>query len=77
MIAVGFLLIVVGFAVMAPPSSGSRSTIPRSVAIGWWRTPSTEDRGDESTPSWRSRIIQIVVGLLLIGGGIVLVAMST
>jgi hypothetical protein len=50
---------------------------PRSVAIGWWRTPSTEDRGDESTPSWRSRIIQIVVGLLLIAGGIVLVAMST
>ena len=76
MIAVAFLLILVGFALVAPTTKESSGPPPpRSVAIGWWRMPPAGPRGYEETPLWRSRLIQVLIGLVMIVGGIVIVAM--
>jgi hypothetical protein len=75
MIAVAFLLILVGFALVAPTSTGSGPATPRSVAIGWWRVPPNDPRRNGEPPPSRSRLIQILVGVVMIVGGIVIVAM--
>lgn len=74
MIAVAILLILVGFALIAPTNDGSRSTMPRSLAIGWWRMPPSEGRGYDGTPPRRARLIRALVGLAMLIGGVVIVA---
>ena len=74
MIALGFAMILVGFALMSPRSGASRSTTSQNVSMGWWRMPSNAgDEGQGWTP-WRIRVLQIVGGLVLMVAGVALIA---
>jgi hypothetical protein len=76
MIAVAFLLILVGLALITPRSGGSESQ--RSVSIGrQWLSPRSPNRGYQGTPLRRYRLIQILGGLVLVVGGFVIIAMSS
>ena len=78
MITVGLLLMVVGFFLIAV-GSGEIFRSARSVSIGrqWWSVPQEPDRGYDSMPPRRNRLIRVLVGLVMIGGGLVIIAMSS
>jgi hypothetical protein len=78
MIAVAFLLIIVGFALITARGADSGLRSSRSVSIGrqWWSLPTTSNRGDDGTPSRRYRLIRVLGGLVMIGGGFVILAVS-
>jgi len=76
-IALGFVLILVGFAVVTPKGSGSGSTTNRrSVELGGWRIATKPGRSDDGTQSRRSQVIQALIGLAMIVGGFVVISMS-
>jgi hypothetical protein len=74
MIAVGFLLILVGFAVITPRSGRSESA--RGVSIGrqWWLRQQVG--ATTGTPLQRYRLIRVLGGLAMIVGGFVILAKS-
>jgi hypothetical protein len=74
-IALGLLLVLVGFALMVPRGSVPGSASARNVQVGWMRIFNTRGYGD--IPSWKYRLIQILMGLVVMGGGIVLIAVSS
>ena len=74
MIVLAFALILVGFALMSPRSGASRSTTSQNVSMGWWRMPSTPERGDQGWSPRRVRLLQIVGGLVLMAAGILIIA---
>jgi hypothetical protein len=74
-IALGLLLVLVGFAFMAPRGGVSGSTARRNVSLGGiqlFKTP-----GYQGVPSWKYRLIQVLAGLVIMVGGVVLIAIST
>ena len=75
MIAVGLLLVLVGFAVVIPRGALPGSAAARNVSVGPWRMPTT--RGYDGEPSSRFRLIQVLSGLVMIAGGIVIIAVSS
>lgn len=75
MVAVGMLLVLVGFALMAPRGGIPGSAAARNVKIGWMRVMNT--RGYDGTPTRRYRAIQVLMGLVVMAGGIVIIAVST
>lgn len=79
MIAVGFLLILVGFCLISVRSGDVSARSPRTVSIGrlWMSVPTEQDRGYDSMPSWRNRLIRVLCGLVIIVGGFVLIAVSS
>jgi len=74
-IAVGLLLVLVGFAFIVPRGGIPGSAAARNVSLGGWRMPTT--RGYEGTPSRLYRVIQILGGLVMIAGGMVIIAVSS
>ncbi len=72
MIALGVLLVLVGFALVASRGGIPGSTAGRNVSLGMQRVFKTP--GYQGVPSWRYRLIQIVAGLILIAGGMALIA---
>lgn len=74
MIAVGLLLVLVGFAMMATRSGVPGATAHRNIILGFQRfsTP-----GPDGLPSRRYRVIQVLAGLVVMAGGMVLIAVST
>ena len=74
MVILGMLLVIVGFAMLGSRGSVPGSTANRNVRIGPQLFSTTGYRG---VPSRRFRVIQILSGLVVMGGGVVLIAMST
>jgi hypothetical protein len=75
MIALGLLLVLVGFALTASRGGVTGSTASRNVSIGrvhLYTTPGYQD-----TPSRKYRFLQIFVGLILMVGGVLLIAITT
>ena len=72
MIALGLLMVLVGFVFMAPRGGIPGSTAHRNVSLGMQRIFTT--RGYQGVPSWRSRLIMILIGLALVVGGMVVIA---
>jgi hypothetical protein len=77
MIALGFLLIVVGFAVVGSARRTSASG-PRIATLGrqWVAVRAPSDRNDDPMRPGRSWILQAFVGLALMAGGVVIFAIS-
>ncbi len=72
-LAIGMLAVLVGFALMVPRGGVSGSVSARNVMLGNQRVST---RGYEGTPSCRSRVVQVVIGLVLVAAGIALIASS-
>ena len=75
MIALGLLLVLVGFAFVVPRGGLPGSAAVRNVSIGPWFMPTT--RGDDGTPSLWYRVIIAVSGLLMIAAGMIIIAVSS
>jgi hypothetical protein len=77
-IALGFLVIIVGFALISARGTDSGLRSSRSVSIGrqWWSLPTRPDGGYDGTASRRYRLIRFLGGLVMIVGGFVIIAMS-
>jgi hypothetical protein len=74
MIALGLLLVLVGFAFIVPRGGVSGSAARRNVSMGGVQLSRTP--GYQGTPSRKYRILQVLVGLVLMAGGMVLIAMT-
>jgi hypothetical protein len=73
-VAVGIVLLLIGFALVVPRGGVPGSAAARNVTLGFQRVFTT--RGYDGLPSRRYRVIQVLVGLVLAAGGIALVAAS-
>ena len=73
-VAVGILIMLVGFALVVPRGGMPGSTSARNVTLGSQRVFSR--RGDQGLPSRRYRVIQVIVGLVLLVVGILVIAVS-
>ena len=74
MIAVGLLLVLVGFAFIVPRGSMPGSASARNVRVGGLQVFVT--RGDQGIPSLRYRIIITLIGVVLLAVGVILIASS-
>ncbi|MGZ4674022.1 MAG: hypothetical protein ACXV5U_09840 [Ilumatobacteraceae bacterium] len=72
-LAIGMLAVLVGFALMVPRGGVAGSVSARNVMLGNQRVST---RGYAGTPSRRSRVIQVLIGLVLLVIGILLIASS-
>ncbi len=72
MIALGLLMVLVGFALMVTRGGVPGATAHRNVSLGKQRIFTTD--GYQGVPSWRYRLIQILIGLALVAGGMVVIA---
>jgi hypothetical protein len=75
MVALGLLLVLVGFAMIVSRGAMPGSASARNVSLGWSRIFSTP--GNQGVPSWRYRVLQVLMGLVVLGGGLLLIATST
>ena len=73
MIALGLLLVLLGFAIMVPRGGMAGSTARRNVLLGFrvFQTP-----GYQGVISWKYRVFRVLVGLVVMVGGMVLIAIS-
>ncbi len=71
MIALGLLLVLVGFALIMPsgemPGSASHRIIPMATRL--FTTP-----GPDGLPSRRYRIVQVLMGLVVLAAGMIIIA---
>lgn len=74
MIAVGLLVLLIGFAMVVPRGSMPGSASARNVSLGSQRVFVT--RGDQGIQSLRYRVIKTLAGLVLVAVGIILIAAS-
>lgn len=74
MIALGLLLVLIGFAIMVPRGAMAGSTARRNVLLGFrvFQTP-----GYQGVMSWKGKVVQVLLGLAIAGGGMVLIAVSS
>jgi hypothetical protein len=75
MVALGLLLVLVGFAMMASRGGIPGTTAARNVTLGMQRVFTT--RGYQGEPSRRYRVIQVLAGLVVMAGGMAIIAVST
>jgi hypothetical protein len=74
MIAVGLLLVLVGFVMLIPRGGMPGSASTRNVTLGTQRFSTPGRQGVQST---RFRVIQILMGVVVLAAGIILIATST
>lgn len=74
-VALGMLLVLVGFALVVSRGGVAGSTAARNVTLG--RSQLFRTRGYQDNPSMRYRSVQILVGLAMVAGGMALIATST
>ena len=75
MIVLGLLFVLFGFALIVPRGGIPGSAAVRNVELSWQRFFNT--RGYGELPSWKYRLIQVLMGLVVMAGGIVLIAVSS
>lgn len=75
MIVLGLLFVLVGFALLIPRGGLPGSASVRNVELSWQRFFNT--RGYGELPSWKYRLIQVILGLVVMAGGFVLIATSS
>ena len=73
MVALGLSMVLTGFVFMAPRGGIPGATAHRNVSLGMQRIFTTRGYEGEA-PSWRHRLIQILIGLALVVGGMVVIA---
>jgi hypothetical protein len=68
------LLMLIGFAIMVPRGGMAGSTARRNVILGFrvFQTP-----GYQGVVSWKYRVVRVLLGLMVMVGGILLIAIST
>jgi uncharacterized membrane protein HdeD (DUF308 family) len=75
MVAVGVVVLLIGFALITPRGSTPGSVAHRIVRFnnlsGPFTTPGYEQR---SIPSWRATLLRILIGLALIAAGLAIMA---
>ena len=73
-IALGMLLVLVGFVVMVPRGAMAGSTARRNVILGFrvFQTPGYQG----GVPSWKYRLVRALIGLVMMVGGMLLIAIS-
>ncbi len=74
MLAVGVVMVLVGFALVVPRGSMPGSASARNVSLGRQRVFVT--RGDQGTQSLRYRVVKSIAGLVVVAVGIILIAAS-
>ena len=69
------LLMLLGFAIMVPRGGMAGSTARRNVILGFrvFQTPGYQG----GVPSWKYRVLRVLLGLVIMVGGIGLIAIST
>jgi hypothetical protein len=68
------LLMLIGFAIMVPRGGMAGSTARRNVILGFrvFQTP-----GYQGVVSLKYRVVRVLLGLMVMVGGILLIAIST
>jgi hypothetical protein len=74
-IAVGMLLMLIGFAFVVPRGGVAGSTAARNVRVGPGGLSTTP--GYDGEPTRRYRVLQVLVGLVMMVGGFVIIAVAT
>jgi hypothetical protein len=74
-IVIGLLLVLVGFALIVSRGAMPGSVAVRNVTLG--RSQLFRTRGYQGNPSVRYRLIQVLLGLAMVAGGMVLIASSS
>jgi hypothetical protein len=74
-IALGLLLVLIGFVIMVPRGGMAGSTARRNVILGFrvFQTPGYQG----GVLSWKYRLVRILLGLVIMAGGMGLIAIST
>ncbi len=72
-LAIGMLLVLIGFALMVPRGGVAGSVSARNVMLGNQRVST---RGYAGTQSRRYRVIQVLIGLAVLVIGVLLIASS-
>ena len=69
------LLMLVGFVIMVPRGGMAGSTARRNVIVGFriFQTPGYQG----GVVSWKYRVVRVFLGLVVMAGGMVLIAVST
>ncbi|MEP7201528.1 MAG: hypothetical protein ABI894_02905 [Ilumatobacteraceae bacterium] len=75
MIVFGLLLVLVGFALVVSRGGVTGSVAARNITLG--RSQLFRTRGYQDNPSKRYRIIQVLLGLAMLAGGLALIAASS
>ena len=75
LVGIGILLMLVGFALVAPRGAGSGSVSHRNIRIA--PTAFTTTRGYGNEPSKRARIGIRLVGLAMLAGGLLMIALAS
>lgn len=75
MIVIGLVLVLVGFAFIVSRGGMPGSVAVRNVTLG--RSQLFRTRGYQGTPSMRYRLIQVLLGLAMVAGGMALIAASS
>jgi hypothetical protein len=73
-IALGLLLVLVGFVIMMPRGGMAGSTARRNVILGFrvFQTP-----GYQGVVSWKYRVVRVLSGLVVMAAGVLIIAIST
>jgi hypothetical protein len=74
MIALGMLLMVIGFAIIVTRGGVAGSTAARHVILG---PQLFKSLGYQDNSSVRYRIVRALIGLTFLAGGVALIAVST
>lgn len=72
MIALGLLVVLIGFAFVVPRSSMPGATAHRNVILGMQRVFQTPGYGGQ--PTRKYRVFQVLLGLAVMAGGIAIIA---
>ena len=73
MIALGLLLVLVGFVLIMPSGAMPGSAAHRNIQLG---TRLFTTRGPDGLPSRRYRVVQVLMGLVVMAAGMIIIAAS-
>ena len=74
MIVAGMILVLVGFAMIVPRGGLPGSAAARNIRIGAQQFSTPGRQGVQST---KFRVIQTLMGLVVLAGGIIMIAVSS
>jgi hypothetical protein len=72
-VALGLLLVLVGFVLIMPSGALPGAASARNVRLG---TRLFTTRGPDGLPSRRYRVVQVLMGLVVMAAGVIIIAVS-